>query len=103
MSGWVLFHRLTDWEMPGTQDQKVRVTLPLLAGAGELLPLLLQAASARAHTAAPAASRNLPRGRAVRIEDVMCRCLLNSPGCGARSPGRWDRHCFGSGPKLLAA
>jgi hypothetical protein len=33
--------------MPGTQDQKVRVTLPLLAVAGELLPLLLQAASAR--------------------------------------------------------
>src|SRR5579862_8783820 len=97
MFGWDLFQRLTDCEMPGTQDQKVRVTLPVLAAGVELLPLLLQAASARAHTAAPAASSSLPRGRALRIEDVMCRYLLNCPGRAARSRGdeapklSWER------------
>jgi hypothetical protein len=69
--------------MPGTQVQKVRVTLPvlllvllvLLAGAALLLLLLLQAASARAPAAAPAASRSLRRDQALRpvlrIEDVI--------------------------------
>src|ERR1700728_1003704 len=88
MFGWDLFQRLTDCEMPGTQDQKVSVTLPVLAAGVELLPPLLQAASARAHTAAPAASSSLPRGRALRIEDVMCRYLLNCPGRAARWPWR---------------
>src|ERR1700749_366278 len=86
MFGWDLFHRLTDCEMPGTQDQKGRVTLPVVAAGVELLPLLLPAASASAHTAAPAASSSLPRGRALRIEDVMCRYLLNCPGRAARRP-----------------
>ena len=81
MSGWVLFHTLTDWEMPGTHVQKLRVTLPLLLLllpllllAGAVL-LLLQAASARAPAAAVAASRSLRRNRALRpaprINDVI--------------------------------
>src|SRR5580692_10627332 len=88
MSGWDLFQRLTDCEMPGTQDQKVSVTLPVLAAGVELLPLLLHATSARAHIAAPTASSSLPRGRALRIEDVMCRYLLDCPGRAARRPWR---------------
>src|ERR1700729_4605004 len=90
MSGWDLFQRLTDCEMPGTQDQKVSVTLRVLAAGVELppLPLLLHAASASAHTAAPAASSSLPRGRALRIEDIMCRSPLDCPGRAARRPWR---------------
>jgi hypothetical protein len=85
MSGWVLFHRLTDCWMPGTHVQKVRVTLPplllplvllalALLGAELLLLLLLQAAKARIPAAAPAAS-SLRRSRglrpALRINDVI--------------------------------
>src|ERR1700691_3257073 len=88
MFGWDLFQRLTDCEMPGTQDQKVSVTLAVLAAGVGLLPPLLHAASASAHTAPPPASSSLPRGRALRIEDVMCRYLLNCPGRAARWPWR---------------
>jgi hypothetical protein len=80
MPGWVLFHRLTDVAMPGTHDQKVRVTLPLLLLPPVLLLVgvapLLQAARARiAAAAAPAASRSLRRNLGLRpalwINDVM--------------------------------
>src|SRR5580693_10710835 len=98
MSGWLLFQRLTDWEMPGTHDQNVRVTLPLLAAGDE--PPLLQAARASAAAAAMIASRRLSRRRTrlvLRIEDDM-RCYLLILDT-ARHPSR-PATPFGSAPKL---
>jgi hypothetical protein len=62
--------------MPGTHDQNVNVTLPLLATGDE--PPLLQAARASAAAAAMIASRRLSRRLTrlvLRIEDDM-RCYL---------------------------
>jgi|SRR5580693_7506624 hypothetical protein len=80
MSGWLLFQRPTDCEMPGTQDQNVSVTFPP-AGPAALVdePPLLHAASASAAAAVVSASSCLPRWRdrllELRSEDDM-RCYL---------------------------
>ena len=107
MSGWLLFQRLTDWEMPGTHDQNVSVTLPPLAAledepplAGEDEPPLLHAARAKAPATVASASRRLPRWRArllePRIEDDMGCYLLILP---AAPPSRPVVSVFGSVPK----
>jgi hypothetical protein len=78
-----LFHRLTDWEMPGTHDQNVSVTLPpaalVLALPLEDEPPLLQAARAKTPTATATISRRRPTRGArlleLRSEDDM-RCYL---------------------------
>src|ERR1700761_7001721 len=113
MSGCSLFHRLTDWAMPGTHDQNVRVTLPPLALAPlpvlalapvpEDEPPLLQAARARAPAAtATASSRRRPRCGArlpeLRSEDDMRCYLLILP---AARPRRGWRFRFGSVPNRM--
>ena len=61
-----LFQRLTDWEMPGTHDQKVKVTFPPLAARWRCrAPASCRTPRAPGRAATvPAASRSLPRDRA---------------------------------------
>src|SRR6185312_1485806 len=104
MLGWVLFHRLTDWEMPGTHDQNVSVTLPpaalVLALPLEDEPPLLQATRAKTPTVTATISRRRPTRGArlleLRSEDDM-RCYLPILCCAP--PSRPAVFSFGSVPK----